>query len=119
MIDPVIVEIPVNMEYFDKDFAKTTGQITGVWFYDKNQKTHASELTPSYFLYFLYFKTENKLDDETDAILSDDGEDDTYRHCNYVEKCKTTKCRFSPDRTDSYKEQIDSIREYYRANHVV
>jgi hypothetical protein len=115
--------------------------IKGVYLYDANRHTHCCELTPSYYLIFLYNSVNLTdeglaLDDEARGELYDKfevecGGDDCYMHVHTVDQLaeKAEKAdngtyhvygdpEVSFDDSD-YDEQIEGLVEYFRCNWTV
>ena len=111
--------------------------IRGVYLYDANSHTHCCELTPSYYLIYLY--DEVILTPEADESLSDeakeaiyeeyeycDGEDiyvhvhnlDTYVAAHPERHHHHGGTEISYDDSD-YDDQIEGLREYFNGNHVL
>ena len=70
--------------------AKHIKRIFGAYVFDRNQQTHLCELTPSYYLIYLYTSIEFADDDTREALdekyaheATDDGD---YIHCHEAEK---------------------------------
>lgn len=80
-------------EYYNIDPADAPHieRIMGVYLFDRNERTHCCELTPSYYLIHLYdeivFSTD--ADDVMEALdekYAHEPSDDIYVHCGEIEK---------------------------------
>jgi len=110
--------------------------IWDTWLYDKNSHTNCCELTPSYYLIHVSTSIEfndagaNLSDDEKERIYSryeNEQTDDKYVHCHDID-AQEEKLKEKPFRYHVYgdpgvsfedcpkDEQMDSIREHFRAN---
>jgi len=113
-------------------------QIRSVYLYDKNERTHCCELTPSYWLEHLY----DEVILTPDAALSDDerealyskyedtpyDEQGIYVHCHSIDRIEKRAGRFeyhvhgdtgvSYDDCD-HDEQMEALREHFCGNHVL
>lgn len=95
-----------------------------MYLYDENRHVHCCELTPSYECWLLYITTENKIDDETDEVLSlysnVYSNPVTYFHVPGFASCYDCgNDGWSLANYDSYDELVEAAREYYQCNHVV
>jgi hypothetical protein len=81
-----------GIDDLDKKYIK---EIYTVFLFDKNTVTHLCEVTPSYFLAFLYMSivfadnTPEDIRDKLDNKYGREGLDDTYMHVRDVEKLET------------------------------
>jgi hypothetical protein len=118
----------------DKPFVR---RIMGVYLYDRNSHTHLCEITASYWLIHLYDEvvlTEEgeKLDDfEKERLYQEHetcGSDDTYMHVSAVDSMEENfaKSRYyvygDPGVSFAdvpYEDQMESLREYLNANHML
>lgn len=117
----------------DKPFI---GSINGIYLYDKNERTHCCEWTPSYWLIHLYdvidFKGDPSDDkrDELSQKYEYNGGDDIYVHCHTLDetekrqkkkrKCRRTLIEIGKTGVNyadvDHDEQMDSLREHYCGN---
>ena len=115
-------------------------QIRSVYLYDKNERTHCCELTPSYWLEHLY--DEVVLTPEADAALSEnerealyckyeyipDDDGGCYIHCHVIDGIESRAGKFeyhvygetgvSYDDCD-HDEQMEALWEHFCGNHVL
>lgn len=109
-------------------------KIVGVYLLDRNQRTHCCELTPSYWLIWLYDQvvlTEagQKLDDlAVDALYQKYeycGGEDIYVHCHSIDALierneKWTVYHYGDPEVDEddvdYDDQMEGIREHLCGN---
>ncbi len=105
-------------------------QIRGVYLFDRNRRTYACEMTPSYWLTHLYDQVILVDDDDPRREeLHEDYEgypgDDIYVHCSTIDKIIAENDRnvvdhygdteVSFDNVD-YANQMESVREYFCGN---
>lgn len=134
-----IVKIDETRFWAD-DIAKH-GPICGVYLYDEAEITHCCELTPSYYLYFLYSILDHDREvpeeiveeiDETDMMMENQ---DIYVHCHQIDPdplplSPTPPGRkmieivhdcgeFKIEKSQTYQDVLEGVLEYYRCNHVV
>lgn len=155
--DEVKVEIPIDAriikldhtEYFsiaeaDKPYIN---KIMAVFLYDKNSHTHCCELTPSYWMNFLYHEIEftekgNALDevgypseeyDKREELLDsyeNEPDDGMYVHVWNIdqleEELSKQQFRYHVVGNPGVKfedvprdEQMEALREHYNCNHVI
>ncbi len=133
-IDAYVVALDETTHYFispaDRPYIE---QIRGAYLFDRNQCTHCCELTPSYYLIYLYNQvllTEkgNALDDHAQNRLFQQYEhygDDCYVHCHTVERIiernkPQTVCHYGNPEVDQqdveYNEQMDALQEHFCSN---
>ena len=133
-IDARVIAINETEYYeFPAEHAPYIQAIRGIYLYDANQHTHCCELTPSYYLIFLYHSvllTEagKALDDEARRVLLEEYEvcnngEDRYVHCSTVERlAKATGDYLEYGATEvsyddeTYDEQIEGLIEYFGGN---
>jgi len=112
---------PADVEYI--------AQIHGVYFYDKEQQTHACEMTPSYYLVYLYdlvvlTEAGEALDeDEKDRLYQAyeyNGGENKYVHCYAIDELPDDRRYIFGDseahETVEYDDQIEALREHFCAN---
>lgn len=138
-IDARIIALD-ETEYYhlEPEEARYIRAIKGVYLYDANRHTHCCELTPSYYLIFLYNSVNLTdeglaLNDEARGELYDKfevecGGDDCYMHVHTVDQLaeKAGKGEYhvygdpevSYDDSD-YDEQIEGLVEYCQSNWLV
>jgi hypothetical protein len=110
--------------------------------FDRNQQTHCCELTPSYYLLYLFTSVELTdaglaLDDDARGTLYDryeaESSDDCYVHCSDVERLLAPAALLTVNHygdTQPYQQEedvndpearhdaeLENIREYLRCNH--
>ena len=88
-----------NIEPEDRPYVR---RILGAYLFDRNQRTHCCELTPSYYLIYLFTQVELTdaglaLDDDARGVLYDRYEmepsDDRYVHCGEINRYLETAGR--------------------------
>ena len=140
-IDAFVVSFNETEHYFiSEEHLPYIAQIRGIYFFNRNERTHVCEMTPSYWL--MHVSDEVHLTEAGEALSDDDkakiyeayeheGGDDMYIHCHIVDsmiKMRGKKRRgkvYHYGKTGasysevSYDDQIDSIREYIQGNSVL
>ncbi len=124
-------------EYFNIDPADAPyiAEIRGNYFFDRNQRVHCCELTPSYFLIFLgHIVILNdgfgpEFDEYAKSAIYEKyeycGGDDIYVHCNTVDRLIENAAK--GDHYDygntgvsyedsEYDDQIEGLREHFQGN---
>jgi hypothetical protein len=135
-IDAYVVALDETANYeIDKADRPFIREIRGVYLFDRNQRTHCCELTPSYLLIHLYdevipSEAGYALDDRAVERLYEryecEGGDDRYVHCHTVEGIIAKADRFGVhhygdtevDQQDvDHDEQMEALREHFNCNH--
>lgn len=116
-----IVVIPDDMRTWDKDLAALTGQIRSVYFFNPEKIYRLCELTPSYELHFLYYQTENEIDDGTEEKLMENQPENpvVYYHCQTIQQYCQKDFSMQVDADESHEEMMENARDYLTANHMV
>jgi hypothetical protein len=137
-IDAHVLALDETDHYFiDPPDAPFIARIRGGYLFDRNQRTHGCEWTPSYYLIHLYDQVlltdaGNALDDDArDALYQKyeyEGGDNCYVHCHTVERLIEKAGRFEHhhygdpemDLDDvEYDDQIEALREHLCCNCVI
>lgn len=123
-----------------------TGRIQGIYLYDESRAIHCAELTPSYWLLFLYNVSENPIgdyegdenpmvpgfDSATEFEHENGGEHGIYVHCSSIDRLASEfKYDCGPvdeqllaeylaadeaDREKLYQDMEEGFREHYLCN---
>ena len=140
-IDAFVVSFNETEHYFiaekDRPFI---AEIRGIYFFNRNERTHVCEMTPSYWLMHLSDEVhfteagEALSEEEKDRIYQEyeyEGGDDIYVHCHTLDKLIALRGKKRRGKVyhygktgvkysdSSYDEQIDGIREYLQGNSVL
>lgn len=138
-IDAYVVAFDETDHYqIDDEDRPYIERIVGVYLFDRNQRTHCCELTPSYWLIHLYDEVRltplgMDCDDEyrLDEIYQKyeyNGGDDIYVHCHSVERIIAkadakpfTVYHYGDTEVDEddvdYDDQMEALREELSCNH--
>lgn len=93
-IDARVVALNATANYMiDQDDQPFIERIDDVFLYDRNERTHCCEWTPSYYLIHLYtsivFRIDDRLDEATEERLkqryADLPTDNCYVHCHQID----------------------------------
>ena len=139
-IDAHVIAIDITGDCeIDKADKKYIDRIYDVFLYDSNEVTHCCEITPSYFLRYLYtfFKgtgeymagelSENQREALHDKYETADS-DDSYFHCGDIAKMVVEKAAQKPPlylhhggteksyEDETYEEQIERLIEHFSGN---
>jgi len=138
-IDARIIALDETSNYYlEPEKQRLIRAIKGVYLYDRNRHTHCCELTPSYYLIFLYNSVNLTdeglaLDNEARGELYDEyeygtGGDNCYMHIRIIERLAEKAeageyyvygdPKVSFDKSD-YNEQIEGLVEYFQCNWTV
>jgi len=132
-----IVEINESQDW-KEDFLKEigSGNVYGIYIFDKNQVTSLCSTEPNYWLRHLYWTTENEMSEENQTIFdhecySGDGFDNYYISSN-IDKLKSIEVdmNFEYDENsenknvigeedETYESKFEEVWEYYRCNHLI
>ena len=111
-----VVKIDETRDWIDP--IKEHGPIWSVYFYDPNQVTHLCELTPSYYLHFLYYTTDEpppeNIQDDIETVLFSYGDKNIYVHCHGIPPTITSET-FELDEDLDDEEDDDEGSAAYRA----
>lgn len=81
-----VVKIDETEDWVDP--IKEHGPIWSIYFYDPNQVTHLCELTPSYYLHFLYYTADKELpeniQDDIDEVARNWDDKGIYVWCHQI-----------------------------------
>ena len=108
--------------FWNEDFIKQNNikKIESVYLLDKNQVVNCCELTPSYWLEFLYYIVDSENEEATERVDSETGEYGTYYHCSDIDKMECEDVSFLDFEYKSQEEYMDKISEaieYCNCNH--
>jgi hypothetical protein len=137
-IDAHVVALDVT-EYFSiaDEHAPFIERIRSVYLFDRNERTHCCELTPSHYLIHLYDQVIlTDAGDELDDYAKDDiyqtyeycGSEDIYVHCHVLDRIIAKADRGNhyhdgivnaPYADTTHDEQMEALREHFCGNHYV
>ncbi len=115
---PIDVTQYYNIADSDRPHIK---KIVDVFIYDRNERTYCCEITPSYYLIYLYttieFADPDISEDVRDSIQQAyccyESTDDCYMHCSNVERIKG---QVQYDSSGKYEQDEETVREYWQGN---
>ncbi len=111
---------------WDEKIVKKTGKIEQVYIYDEAVTTYYAELSPSYYLTPLYFRTEKRMSDQVHEDMMMEPAEEIYAHCSQVDamervdvKKYKANFRFTNPDNKFYRDKFEEAREYFSRNHVM
>ncbi len=128
----LVIRDETDLYTLPDDEAPYIKAIKCVYLYDKNYKTHLCEMTPSYYLIWLYTEVYfTEKGEELDEFEKNEyyekyehggADEDKYFHCHDIDGM-ATKFKYKIGKTgvkykdSTYDQQIEGLREHYCGNH--